>query len=239
MASSGYGPRIPFKQFDGSPDNYEDWEDAFISSLRLLGLHVGLTKYSHERTEGFDLAKCQRNIYDYLTNVLDKSSHGIIRRGAKEDGAKALKLLRSHYVRETDSRIHVLWRTLVNNKMGDKSVTEYLSTIDETLSHLRAVQEKVSDALAVICTLDGLSPKFSNFVEVANQRSPQYDYSQLKIALLSCEDRYKQEETDEVMLTKPIEKKPKKFKQRNLWCEYCEKTTNHVTRDCFEMKVMN
>ena len=236
VASTGYGPRIPFKHFDGSPDNYEDWEDAFISSLRLLDLHLGLPQYLSERPAvGFDLAKCQRNIYDYLTNVLDKTSHGIIRRGAKEDGATALKLLRSHYVRETDSRVQVLWRQLVNNKMGEKDVTEYLNGTEETISNLRAVKEKVSDSLAVVCTLDGLTPKFSNFVEVANQRSPQYSYNQLKIALLSCEDRLKQE-SDEVMLVKPMERKFKKFKPKNLWCEYCEKTTNHITRDCFEMK---
>ena len=123
----------------------------------------------------------------------------------------------------------------MNNKMGDKAVTEYLNTIEETIANLRAVKEKVSDALAVVCTLDGLSPKFSNFVEVANQRSPQYDYNQLKIALLSCEDRFKQEESEEVMLVKPTEKKFKKFKQKNLWCDYCDRKTNHVTRDCWEM----
>ena len=171
MTSIGYGPRIPFKEFDGDADNYEDWEDSCIGGLCLLGLHAALPEYAAERpTEGFDLAKTNRAIYDYLSNVIDKTSHGIIRRGAKGDGATALKLLRAHYVRETDSRIHVLWKSLINMKMGENCVTEYLTYIDETISKLRSVDEKVSDALAVVCTFDGLSSRYASFIDWQTRR---------------------------------------------------------------------
>ena len=250
MTSIGYGPRIPFKEFDGDADNYEDWEDSCIGGLRLLGLHTALPEYAAERpTEGFDLAKTNRAIYDYLSNVIDKTSHGIIRRGAKGDGATALKLLRAHYVRETDSRIHVLWKSLINMKMGENCVTEYLTYIDETISKLRSVDEKVSDALAVVCTLDGLSSRYASFIEVATQRSPQYKFEELKIALLSCEDRMKKEEimtgAENVMSVKSddnsyTKKKRNQFYRKKYsaskWCEFHQQNTDHITRDCPEMR---
>ena len=92
--AKGYGPRVLFKTFDGSPTNYEIFEDSFMAGLRLLDLHLAFDRYSSERKEGFDLTKCKQIIYDHLVNCVDRVSHGIIKRGVRDDGVKALKLLR-------------------------------------------------------------------------------------------------------------------------------------------------
>ena len=125
------------REFDGKPENYEDWEDSFIASLRLLKLHLAFPKYISLRPAGFDLEASKQTIYDYLANVVDKNSRGIIRRGAPDDGVKALTLLRKHYLRDDDFRVLSQMRALYNAKIGERSVNEYLSFIDETVEKLK------------------------------------------------------------------------------------------------------
>ena len=105
---TGYGPRVTAKSFDGDGNNYDIWEDSFMATLRILNLHLAFDKYAADRPEDFDLTKAKQAVYDYLTNCLDRVYHGLIKREARDDGVAALKLLRRHYLRETQNRIYAL-----------------------------------------------------------------------------------------------------------------------------------
>ena len=202
--STGYGPRILVKSFDGDANNYDIWEDSFMATLRILNLHLAFEKYADERPDAFNLTRAKQTVYDYLTNCLDRVSHGLIKREAKDDGVKALKLLRRHYLRETQHRIYGLWRSFINSRMEERDAASYLASIDETVAALKEAGETISDGLMVVCTLDGLSRNFVSFVDIANQRNPPYKYEELKIALLSHEDRFKDTNgTESVMVLRP------------------------------------
>ena len=203
-SSTGYGPRLLMKAFDGDPRGYDIWEDSFMSTLRLVHLHYAFDQYTSQRPADFNLAKAKQTVYDYLTNCLDRVSHGLIKREAKDDGVAALKLLRKHYLRETQHRTYALWRGFINSKMDGKNATTYLASIDETVAALKESGETISDGLIVVCTLDGLTKNYSNFVDIANQRNPPYKYEELKIALLTHEDRLKEtSDTESVMALRP------------------------------------
>ena len=174
---SGYGPRFNVKSFDGDPNFYDCWEDGFIGTLRLLGLHFALEKYAAVRPAGFNVDHAKQSIYDYLTNCLDRTSHGVIKRQAPNDGVLALQVLRRYYLRETEHRIFTLWRNLTSVKRK-KSAAEYLTQIDEIVSQLKEAGKVVDNGLVVISTLDGLSELYQTFVAIANQRSPAYTYEQ-------------------------------------------------------------
>ena len=155
----------------------------------------------------------------YLAICLDRASLGLIKRKAKDDGVEAMQELRKYYLRETSQRIHSYWRTFINCKMEDRSVAAYLAQIDETIASLTEAGEKISDILTVTVVLNGLPQKFTNFVDIANQRHPPYKYEELKIALLNQEDIKKKEteQTDSVMATKNVDRK---FKPK---CFICKK----------------
>ena len=183
----GYGPSSLLKTFDGDANNYEIWEESFMAALRLKGLHLAFDRYARQRSDDFDLNAAKQSIYDYLAICLDRTSLVLIKRKAKDDGVEAMKELRKYYLRETSQRIHNNWRTFINCRMEDRSVTAYLAQIDETIATLTEAGEKISDSLTVTVVLNGLPPKFANFVDIANQRHPPYKYEELKIALLNQE----------------------------------------------------
>ena len=189
----GYGPRITVKEFDGDPNYYDIWEDSFIGCLRLSGIHFALDQYASVRPATFDMASAKSKIYDYLTSCLDRTSHGLIKRGAHNDGVEGLKLLRNYYLRDTEHRTYSLWRSLMNLKIEDRTIAEYLRFIDETVAQLKEANEAISNGLLITATLDGLTESFSTFIAVANHRSPAYTYETLKIALLNEEERLKKE----------------------------------------------
>ena len=104
MASSS-ATGIRFQRFSGDANEYEDWEDSFMSNIRLLKLHFCFDKYSQSRPKEFDIAEAKQSVYDYLANCLDNISHGIVRRGAHGDGVEAINLLRKHHLRQTVHRV--------------------------------------------------------------------------------------------------------------------------------------
>ncbi|XP_063609275.1 uncharacterized protein LOC134783360 [Penaeus indicus] len=198
--STGYGPR--YKPFDGNADNYDLWEENFHGVLYVMKLHHAFDRYASERPDGYNLEDAKKTIYSYLTGYLDITSLGMIKREARDDGVKALAVLRKYYMRETNHRLNALWRTFINKRLEEGSVTQYLSSMEETVAALRESGESVSDRLIVATTLKGLPPKYKNFVDVANQRDPSYDYPGLKTALFSHEDHLKENsDTERVMVT--------------------------------------
>ena len=250
----GYGPSSLLKIFDGDVNNYEIWEESFMAAIRLKGLHFAFERYENQRPEGFDVASAKYSIYDYLAICLDRTSLGLIKRKAKDDGVEAMKELRKYYLRETSQRIHSYWRTFINCKMEDRSVAVYLAQIDETIASLTEAGEKISDILTVTVVLNGLPQKFENFVDIANQRHPPYKYEELKIALLNQEEIKKKEtkETESVMAIRNFDRKykpkcfirkkpdhiasdcPLKKDRKNFNQKYCEyhKSKSHNTSEC-------
>ena len=195
----GYGSST-VTMFDGIASNFENFESEFISAMRLTGLHLALEKYAHRRpAEGFDLEAAKETIYDWLCISIDRVSKGLIRREAPDDGVKALEILRKYYMRDTQQRLHKLWRSFITSKMqDDEEVNLFMCKIDDIVSKLVEAEEKISDSLKVVTLLNALSSKYSNFIEIALQRNPPYTYEALKIALLEHEDRLMRKENTSV-----------------------------------------
>ena len=177
-----------FKIFSGEHEDYEDWEHVFLCGLRLQGLHFALDEYKLKAPKDFDHSNAKQNIYDLLSPCLDKVSLGMIRRESKDDGAKALKILRKYYLRTTDQQIFKYWKSLINVRLEDKTISQYFFEIERILSFLNNSGETVSPKLIIVTVLNGLSTKYDHFIEIANQRSPAFSYEELKVALLNQED---------------------------------------------------
>jgi hypothetical protein len=104
-SSTGYGPRHSRNLiFNGDDDKYELWEIKFLAYLRLQGLLSVVTAAD-------DVADADKNgkVFAELILVLDDRSLSLIMRDAKDDGKKAIQILRDHYLGTSKPRIIALY----------------------------------------------------------------------------------------------------------------------------------
>ena len=176
--------------------------------------------------------------------TLDRNSIGIISRDARDDGTKALAVLKKHYLRDTHQRYHQLWHSFITSKMQDEEVNIFLYRMDDTIAKLTDGGEQISDKLKVVVLLNSLPTKFDNFVAIANQRNPPYRFEELKIALLNEEDRCiaKENQSEQVMVTSDYKPRKSPFKNEkkknthytgNKWCDY-HKSRRHNASECYD-----
>ena len=102
-SSSGYAAQRRRLYFDGDETKYELFDIKFCGHLRLQGLHEELAKTPPQDQE----VDANKNalIFAELCLVLDDKSLSLIIRDAKDDGRKALAILREHYVGKSKPRI--------------------------------------------------------------------------------------------------------------------------------------
>ena len=179
--STGYGPRKRI-YFDGDESKYELFEVKFLGYLRLQNLH----KVIEDDNPDADKNAC---IFAELTMALDDKSLFLIMRDAKDDGKKALQVLRERYLGKSKPRIISLYGQLASLKMNvDETTTEYILRAEAAATHLKTAREKISDSLLVAMCLRGLPPKFNAFVTVINQKDEDADFIKFKAALRCYEE---------------------------------------------------
>ena len=93
--STGYDPRTR-NFFDGG--KYELWEAKFIGYLHTLKLKSTVESATPEAAKNAD-------VYTELIQILDDRSLSLMMREAKDDGKKAIGILREHYLSSGKPRI--------------------------------------------------------------------------------------------------------------------------------------
>ena len=95
--STGYGPRSRL-MFDGDDRKYELWEVKFLGFMRLSKLHKTILPESEGGFENQELNE-EKNAEAFaeLVQCLDDRSLSLVLRDAKDNGRKALIILREHY----------------------------------------------------------------------------------------------------------------------------------------------
>ena len=142
--SSGYGApaamRGPF--FDGDEENYEMWEDRLLSYMRIQKLKDAIDPDSNTIVSR-DAAE---EAYAQLVHFLDKRSHILVMRDAKNNGRKALKILREHYRGSGKQRIISLYTTLTTlKKEKDEDLTSYIIRAENAATSLKTAGSIVED----------------------------------------------------------------------------------------------
>ena len=163
LASTGYGPRCRLI-FDGDEEKYELWEVKFLGHLRIQKLHGVLSAGTPDPDKN-------ARVYAELVQLLDDTSLSLVIRDAKDDGKKALEILREHYLGTSKPRIISLYTELTTLSMSDReTVTDYLIRAEKAATSLKNAGETVSDSLLVAMVLKGLPLSFKTFTTVVTQR---------------------------------------------------------------------
>ena len=254
-ASTGYGPRMRLI-FDGDERKYELWEVKFLGFMRLQKLHNVFVS-----EENPDVEK-NAEAFAELIQCLDDRSLSLVIRDAKDNGKKALEILREHYLGKSKPKIISLYTELTTlSKFEGETVTDYMLRAEAAASSLKAAGEVVSDSLLIAVVLKGLPIAFKTFCTVTTQKDKEHTFAEFKVALRSFEETEKQNDShgggDAVMVNevKPIQcvtcskyghksfqcktrksgQNPIEKTHSKKWCGIC-KCTSHNTQQCRKNK---
>ena len=131
--STGYGPRARSLNlyFDGTQSKFETFETKFKAYLRLRKL----LKYDSD-VETDESRNQNAEVFAELVQAIDDSSLNLIMREAENDGKKALKILRDHYLPKGKPRIIGLYTELSSMTMTNETVTEYILRAETAAAQL-------------------------------------------------------------------------------------------------------
>jgi len=187
---TGYGPRHGLGRharliFDGDEEKYEQWEVKFLGYMRLQKLKDVIAPAQ----EGEVNAEKNEEAFAELIQFLDDKSLSLVMRDARDDGRKALQILRAHYAGSGKPRIIALYTELTSLlKRSDESVTDYVIRAETAAAALKNAKENVSDSLLIAMVLKGLPESYKPFVVVVTQSDKQQTFVEFKGALRSFED---------------------------------------------------
>jgi len=192
--STGYGPRHSYGHgqgryarlcFDGDERHYEQWQVKFLRYMRLQKLKDTILP-----PEGAEIdADKSEEAFAELIQFPDEKSLSLIMRDARDDGKKALEILRAHYAGSGKPRIIALYTELTSLvKQPNESVTDYVIRAETAAAALKNVGEDVSDSLLIVMVLKGLPESFKPFVVVVTQSDKQQTFTEFKTALRSFEE---------------------------------------------------
>ena len=188
IASTGYGIAQTTRLiFNGDDDKYELWEVKFLARLRLLKLMEVI-----DATDATVDSEKNKIVYAEMGQLLDDKSLSLVIRDAKDDGRKALKVLRDHYRGSSKPRIIGLYTELTSLVLNeDESIADYIIRAEKSSTQLKYAGETISDSLLVAMVMKGLPSNYKPFVTVITQRKEDTNFTDFKRMLRSYEENEK------------------------------------------------
>ena len=190
QTSTGY-VRKHRNYFDGDENKYEIWEVKFLAYLRLSKLLDVITRPAGTDGPEENYVYVARNadVFAEIVQCLDDRSLTLVMHDAKDDGRKAIEILREHYVGKGKPRVIALYIELTSLKMSeDCGLTDYVLKAETAATSLKSAGEEISDSLLVAMVLKGLPTQYNTFKTVATQREREMSFSEFKVALRSFEE---------------------------------------------------
>ena len=170
--SKGYGPS--HLCFDGNEARYKIWDEKMLGYMKLKNLKEVIllgTVASAERKE-----QC----YAELIQFLDE---------AKDDGRRALQILRQHYVGNSEPRIMSLYGQLSSLNMNvNESVTDYIIRAETIATSLKTTGETISDRLLNAMVMKGLPSSYEAFTVNINTSQRPVPFTEFKTQLRNFEE---------------------------------------------------
>ena len=189
QGSRGYGARPRWDiYFDGDATYYELWETKLLAYLHLKKLKKTVLA---KGTIGDQNAK-NEEAFAEIIQFLDNRSLALVMRDAKDNGKKALQILRQHYMGDGKPRVSSLYAVLTSLQKGpEESVTDYVLRAESAACGLQNAGQAISDELLQAMVMKGLSNNYKTFCVVMSQKEKTMTFTEFKSALRSFEENEK------------------------------------------------
>ena len=163
-------------------------------------------------------------------------------REAKDDGKKALDILRNHYAGTGKPRIISLYTVLTSLvKKRDESITDYVIRAENAANALTNAGELISDGLLIAMVMKGLPGEFKPFVVVMNQSQKVMTFPEFKVSLRNYEENERATSDSAVDINKVMAANFAKMSlskegQKKIVCFTCHKE-GHKSINCWKNKL--
>ena len=130
------------------------------------------------------------DVYAELIQLLNDRSLALIMRDAKDDGKKALQILKEHKMSQGKPKVIALYAELTTLEKGREleSRTDYVIRAEAAAAALNHSGETIGDSLLIAMILKGLSSSFNSFKTVVTQKDKQPTFQQFKVSLRAYEE---------------------------------------------------
>ena len=233
MASNtakGYGPSRRTENhllFDGKEENFEKWEVKLLAYLSLRKLKKTVLGQGGSEQNG---ATKKEEAFSEIVQLLDDRSLSLVMRDAKDDGKKALDILREHYAGRGKPRVMALYGTLLSLvKRQDETLTDYIIRADNAANALRSAEEAFSDELLVSVVLRGLPEQFRQFKLSYNSRD--VSFTKFKSELRSYEENERASLSNSRVMYNSNKDRKSESNQKRRGCFTCGKE-GHKAANC-------
>ena len=187
---TGYGHARDQLYFNGDEKQWELWEERFMAYMRQKKLHDVIDPTEADDT-AVDAVK-NAEAYAELVRCLDDRSLGLIMRDAKNDGRKALKILRSHYAGSSKPRIIMLYNQLTSlRKAVNEDITDYIIKAETLAAQVQSAGAKLDPSLLIAMVLKGLPSEYHTFSLLISQNEKVITFQEFKVALRNFEENEK------------------------------------------------
>src|SRR6218665_1262650 len=120
---------------------------------KIFRLHA-ITKTPQRVREEDPDAEKNAEAFAELIQCLDDRSLSLVKRNARDNGKKALEIMREHYLGKSKPKIISLYTELTTlSKSEDETVTDYMLRAETAASSLKTAGEVVSDSLLIAMIL--------------------------------------------------------------------------------------
>lgn len=127
-----------------------------------------------------------------MVQYLDDRSLSLIIRDANNDGIRALKILREHYLPGGKPRIIALYTELTSlQNKPDEDITDYIIRAENAATFMKNAGEMISNGLLIAMIIKGLPSGYKTFTTVITQRDAPMTFQDFKTALRNFEETEK------------------------------------------------
>ena len=201
--------------------------------LRIQHLHQIILSPT-DQSDDIDFVEKNATVFAELIQYLDDKSLSLVIRNTRDNGRKALTILRDHYLSKGKPKVISLYTELTSlRRLESKSITDYIRRTQYISNALKEVGEVISDGLLIVMVLKGLPPNLRLFTTVITQKKKTLTFPEFKVCSRNYEETermcYLPDESNNILEMKTTFKNinPRNKLGVSTHSRYNYKSTNH------------
>ena len=160
----------------------------FQGYLRIRQLHQIILSPT-DQNDDIDFIENNATVFAELIQYLDDKSLSLEVRDARDNGRKALIILREHHLSKGKPKVISFYTELTSmRRLESKSITDYIIRTESISNTLKEAEEVISDGLLIAMVLKGFPLNFKPFTTVITQKKKILTFSEFKVCLRSYEE---------------------------------------------------